>query len=63
MKLLRETAEPRVTQSSTESDEPSRDIPYTERALPSRMKLRKERDDPNITKSNTEIEDPSLVIP
>jgi hypothetical protein len=63
MKLLREIADPIVTQSSTDNDEPRRDIPYIEMALPSRTKLRKDSVDPNIAKSSTEIDEPSLVIP
>jgi hypothetical protein len=44
-------------------DAPNRDMPYTDKAAPTRTKLRKDSDDPKDKKSSTESEAPSRAIP
>jgi hypothetical protein len=47
--VRRDMDEPKLTQSSVDSDEPSFDTPNTERPLPSRTKDRKDIDEPSPT--------------
>jgi hypothetical protein len=61
--LRREREEPRWRKSITDSEDPSRLIPYIDNADPTRTKLRNEIDDPREMKSNTESEEPRVVMP
>jgi hypothetical protein len=54
---------PRLMKSSTESELPSRDIPYAERVDPTRKKLRRLKLLPRYTKSRTLKLDPTLITP
>jgi hypothetical protein len=42
--VRRDKEEPMWTKSKTDSEDPRRATPYTDKALPNRMKLRKDRD-------------------
>jgi hypothetical protein len=49
--------------SSTDSEDPSRAIPYTDRQEPTRVKLRIDSMDPKEMKSNALTELPNRDIP
>jgi hypothetical protein len=54
---------PSMTKSRTDTDEPSRDIPYTETELPKRMNPRSDMAEPRLIKSSRLKLLPSRDIP
>ena len=50
-------------ESKIETDEPMRDIPYTDKLDPKRLKLRVDKPLPRLAKSNTLAMDPHLQMP
>jgi hypothetical protein len=55
--------DPSFTKSKTESEEPNRLMPNTERVLPRRAKLLRERDEPIRMKSRSDTEEPKRDKP
>jgi hypothetical protein len=49
--------------SRTESEDPKRCIPYTDKHEPIRKKLLRDIADPRKMKSNTDIEEPKRLVP
>jgi hypothetical protein len=62
-KLRKDMVDPNMMKSKTLSEDPSRFIPYIDRADPRRTKLRTERLEPRFTKSKTDRLDPMRTIP
>jgi hypothetical protein len=55
--------EPRFKKSSTESDDPNVDRPYTDNEEPSRRKLLRDKAEPKLHLSTIEMLDPKRVTP